>query len=649
MRFKSFFAVIFLQLTAAFAISVKIFQEIFLANAHFLSGVEVMPVFLIIISTAFLGLCKFFNRFSEQRFYLVLTAFIGTLSVFFVYSGAGLFSWVLLLVVFAFLIMLGIESVLACSYKCFSIIFIILNSILIPVLQIDLHVFTVTRAHLNLKILTVVSQDSVLLAKAAKNAGVESRMILWELVFLIILPLIVGSLIGRLQPNSRMHAFRARAVLVPLILIIVHYNVFEVITRNTSVQEYMGLRISAGAIPLPLHPDLKNNKKLLKVISKNVLLNTQKSYCPAKISWQPANYEKIVFFIIESLRFDSYVQLMKKTAKQAKSGKSFNLHHSSSNTTHGSCHALINANLPVNLFFSDQKNKMSVFEKVAIENGFSTVLVQADVSGVPVHWGQRRIVEEIKEAWQTTPAVLQRTLEELNKPGREIIISYLFNTHFNYFYPSEFQYYKPVCKSDENIFMMQPTKENNQKIRNRYKNSVLFLDACIDEFLNIAKENGLAEKTLFIFFGDHGQSLRETGSLGHGTGADILQYRVPFLVIGKHISAEVVNEPTSHINILSEVLAPAGFNIQGAFNEQNRKYPVLALEESVSGRILVIEKNYMNIFDTDSGGRIRWTALVNKNYTLDKEFIQSWYENSDLLAETIAKDFNFIKTNIGQD
>ncbi len=275
--------------------------------------------------------------------------------------------------------------------------------------------------------------------------------------------------------------------------------------------------------------------------------------------------------------------------------------------------------------------------------GYQTMLLKTDLVADITTFGQNEIVTSSKEAYETTAAVLDKTLTELQKPGRGVYLSYLFNMHFNYFYAPEFERFKPVCPPDTNIFVMPPTPANIEMIRNRYRNSALYADHCLAEFFKKVYAADLNDKTLFVIFGDHGQSLREGGSLGHGTGADLLQFHVPVILLGHNIEPSVVDEPTSHQRLLAELAEPVGFSFSSRIGAAQRGYPLLALEESVKGRILVIHEDYINIFDLGPGNNLRWIAILDRQYRLNPELVAKFYLDLQHLQQAISRDLNFIK------
>ncbi|NCB39588.1 MAG: hypothetical protein EOM80_12570, partial [Erysipelotrichia bacterium] len=493
-------------------------------------------------------------------------------------------------------------------------------------------------------ILTEVLQVRTLLLRSAFYMGVDGQQIVFDLVFLLALPVLCALFAGYITARPAAKPVGWAMTSMAIMLTVVHYLSFNAVCAKVSLVEYIPVRLSTGLIPLPLHPVLQNSGALQKALSASPLIDNEKCYQSAKIDWPDNGCEKIVFIGIESLRYDAFASLMPNLKNIAARGKLFCDHYSTSNISLSSFYSIMHANFPVNLIFSDKLSKRSAFEEAAIRAGYQTVLIKPDLISDSEfeYWSQSQIVEKIDKPWRSTPVILDRTFEQLRKPGKGVYLSYIFNTHFNYFYPPETELFKPVCAEDANIFMLPPTEENIQQIRNRYKNSVLWADKCLSAFFKAVYDEGIDKKTLFVIFGDHGQSLRENGCLGHSTGAHQLQYRVPFIIVGRGVVPAEVTAPSSHMNILGAVSEYAGFRIISSFAGIADKYPLLALDESVMGRVLVIHENFINIFDLASNNRLRWIALMGRNYNLTPELVKTYYEDVDKLAETVAADFSFI-------
>ena len=93
-------------------------------------------------------------------------------------------------------------------------------------------------------------------------------------------------------------------------------------------------------------------------------------------------------------------------------------------------------------------------------------------------------------------------------------------------YPSEFEYFKPVCKS------VELSKCTREELVNAYDNTILYEDYFLFQAIGVLKK--LQDTaTLLIYASDHGQSLGEYGLYLHGTPYSIapdVQKDIPFIV-----------------------------------------------------------------------------------------------------------------------
>ena len=63
----------------------------------------------------------------------------------------------------------------------------------------------------------------------------------------------------------------------------------------------------------------------------------------------------------------------------------------------------------------------------------------------------------------------------------------------------------------------------------RYRNSIYYTDHCIGRLIEYLKEQGLFEKTIFVIYGDHGETVA-TYPVGHGINASAEEMTTPFIV-----------------------------------------------------------------------------------------------------------------------
>jgi len=101
-----------------------------------------------------------------------------------------------------------------------------------------------------------------------------------------------------------------------------------------------------------------------------------------------------------------------------------------------------------------------------------------------------------------------------NKPFFMFI--FLNATHHNYYFPPEFEKYKPVMAADYNHFLGDDKLVfYKDQIFNRYKNASLFIDHLAAMLFDIFKPEIDAGNLIVSVTGDHGEEFWDRGGLGH--------------------------------------------------------------------------------------------------------------------------------------
>jgi hypothetical protein len=142
---------------------------------------------------------------------------------------------------------------------------------------------------------------------------------------------------------------------------------------------------------------------------------------------------------------------------------------------------------------------------------------------------------------------LDRDLE--SKSGNLFVV-FLDSTHSEYSVPKGFvPQFLPIV---EQIDYLQLTKETIEPLKNRYRNSIYYIDSLFGRFFKQLKEKGLYEEAVIAITGDHGEEFFEEGALFHGTHLNQYQTSVPiFFRLGdKKTSVEM----SAHVDIFPTIL-----------------------------------------------------------------------------------------------
>ncbi|MGE3527485.1 MAG: sulfatase, partial [Gemmatimonadales bacterium] len=110
--------------------------------------------------------------------------------------------------------------------------------------------------------------------------------------------------------------------------------------------------------------------------------------------------------------------------------------------------------------------------------------------------------------------------------------------------------------------------------RDRYDESVQYLDAQIGALLDSLRARGLTGRTLVIVTGDHGEAFGEHGMVHHGGGLYLEQVRIPLILSypGVLPAGEVSEDPVGLAEISSMIGSLAGLH-GGVFDEAPSPVP----------------------------------------------------------------------------
>jgi len=119
----------------------------------------------------------------------------------------------------------------------------------------------------------------------------------------------------------------------------------------------------------------------------------------------------------------------------------------------------------------------------------------------------------------------------------QLVIIFWDSTHFNYSWPQDWKLkFIPISKKIDYFNIFQSSKKI-EKIKNRYRNSVHYLDSLFGEFIKDLPDK---ENAVVIVTGDHGEEFFEHGHLFHGSHLTHEQTNIPlYMKFGQRKEAEV--------------------------------------------------------------------------------------------------------------
>ena len=157
--------------------------------------------------------------------------------------------------------------------------------------------------------------------------------------------------------------------------------------------------------------------------------------------------------------------------------------------------------------------------------------------------------------------------------------------HARYYFPPESVIRTPY-PDDINYFTLSREQLASQihLIKNRYINSVHYLDSQFGRILDYLSKNELLDETIVVMLGDHGEEFMENGRWGHNSAFTDQQIRTPLVLWVPGMKPSVYEEMTNHMDLVPTLMPllgvknPArdyttGINL---LSDETRKYAVLA-------------------------------------------------------------------------
>lgn len=123
--------------------------------------------------------------------------------------------------------------------------------------------------------------------------------------------------------------------------------------------------------------------------------------------------------------------------------------------------------------------------------------------------------------------------------GRCFIVSYN-SSHHPYFFPPNFSAPFPDYVDSWDYTRLSGDHATVARIRNKYHNSLAFLDREIARVINALKDLGAYDETVVVVLGDHGEEFLDEGSMFHNNALHEAQIRVPLLIKLRGASAHKV-------------------------------------------------------------------------------------------------------------
>lgn len=159
------------------------------------------------------------------------------------------------------------------------------------------------------------------------------------------------------------------------------------------------------------------------------------------------------------------------------------------------------------------------------------------------------------ESWEKDALVMQAFEKDIGlEDGKEgnLFLFFFDATHSEYSFPEEFSHkFTPITQQIDYLTL---DPQNIEPIKNRYRNSVAYVDSLLEKFIATLKQEKLYDKSIIAITGDHGEEFFEEGSLFHGTHLNAIQTNVPIFFKFQNNTLPIYTNTATHVDIFPSIL-----------------------------------------------------------------------------------------------
>lgn len=344
--------------------------------------------------------------------------------------------------------------------------------------------------------------------------------------------------------------------------------------------------------------------------------------------------KNIILIVIDSWRYDCLTEEITPTLFEiAQQSQVFENHYSGSNMTTGGIFSLFYG-IPATYYDSftnyqkspvlidellKQNYSMGIFSSSTLENPTFNKNVFCHIKNLRNFSDGNSPSERDCDVTSDCLAFLKNRNKE--KP----FFSFLFyDAAHGFDYPDSFE--TPFKPSIKNVNYLDLNDDYNAlPLKNRFKNSLNFIDHEIEKIIEALKDEGELENSLIVITGDHGQEFNDNkkGYWQHGGNFSKHQIKVPFLLFDPSLEAK----KHSHLSLHYDVVPTIMKNYLGVKNDLN---------DYSTGKILFENSNR----DWFVCGYNQKYAVIQKN-KITTIYASGFFEVTDQNLKILNEEINF--------
>jgi membrane-anchored protein YejM (alkaline phosphatase superfamily) len=315
----------------------------------------------------------------------------------------------------------------------------------------------------------------------------------------------------------------------------------------------------------------------------------------------------IFLFILESAREDFITpEIAPALSRFREENFAFDLSMSNANCSHISWFTILNSTLPLHWIHdseaTDKKGSLplQILKKMGYKiNVYSSARLNYHNAGVRNFGEECYLIDSYYNApdCETPDEFDRKTIAKLqedikNHPDEgHVHIIFLDGTHSYYYYPEAEPFITPVCPKGESLMSIY-SNEVLEKLKNRYRNALHYLDSLFGNFLKTLEMTRNGKNAVIAVVGDHGEEFFEHGCIFHSSNLSNEQLHIPiYYKFGENneLPTDRISLVTSAIDIFptifdylckSDFLSPL-FDGESIFRTKRWPYIVSARQNGV--------------------------------------------------------------------
>ncbi|MCB1110406.1 MAG: sulfatase-like hydrolase/transferase [Chlamydiia bacterium] len=295
--------------------------------------------------------------------------------------------------------------------------------------------------------------------------------------------------------------------------------------------------------------------KPLKALSGEKEILRRVHSVPLAVEHKP----NIYLFVVESLREDIMTaDVARHIDAFRKENVRFGKTYSNANCTQEAWYSIFSGKYPFHWAEAKKNHSGSIPLQILKKMGYDIHVysaAQLKYYGMdPVMFGKKHYLADSYhvfphyfpvEAWESDQKAIETFLVDSNKKWAKegnVFIFFIESTHFNYSWPKDYQAPFTPYSSERTHLRVSNSINNIELIKNRYRNSIHYMDCLFGKVIDHLKEQNLYDDAVILFTADHGEEFFEEGQLFHASHLSQMQTEPPiYMKLGSNQRAKELN------------------------------------------------------------------------------------------------------------